>query len=94
MSRVLAKIQRLIALAANDSAEVAEARTAAHIAARLIHAHRIELHDPVEQPLPARPTRIIRSRYVGRCSRCGRVYEVGDLVAWTRGLGAAHEKCA
>jgi len=94
MTRVVAKIQRLIALAANDSAEAAEARTAAHIAARLIHGYRIELRDPSQSETTAPPTKVIQSRYAGRCNRCGRNYQVGELVAWTKGRGAAHNKCA
>lgn len=94
MTPVLAKIQRLIALAANDSAAVPEARTAAHVAARLILGHRIELRDPAEQAANAVPTKVIRSRYAGRCNRCGGDYKVGETVVWTKGRGAAHTKCA
>ena len=93
MTPVLAKIQRLIALAANDSAAAPEARTAAHVAARLIHGHRIELHDPAERVTNAVPTKVIKSRYAGRCNRCGGHYEAGEVVAWTKGRGAAHAKC-
>jgi hypothetical protein len=91
---ILAKIQRLIALAANDSAAAPEARTAAHVAARLIHGHRIELHDPAERATNAVPAKVIESRYTGRCNRCGGEYQVGEFVAWTKGRGAAHTKCA
>jgi hypothetical protein len=93
MTPVLAKIQRLIALAANDSAPAPEARTAAHVAARLIHGHRIELHDPAERATNAVRTKMINSRYAGRCNRCGGDYVVGEVVAWTKDRGAAHAKC-
>jgi hypothetical protein len=104
MTAVLSRIRRLIALAANESAAVPEARTAAHIAARLIQGHRIELHDPTDlgtrgvvTPRSAAstvPSKIIKSRYDGLCNRCGHHYGVGESVAWTKGRGAAHVKCA
>jgi hypothetical protein len=90
---VLTRIHQLITLAANESAESAEARTAAHVAARLIHRHGIELRQPGAGEVAASPTRVIRSRYSGRCTHCGGRYDVGDAVAWTRGLGAAHVRC-
>lgn len=93
MSDVLSKIRHLIALAASGSAEAAEARTAAHIAVRLIQGHRIELRDPLENRSGASTTRVIRARYAGRCIRCGRVYPVGSFVVWTKGRGAVHTNC-
>lgn len=93
MSNVLSKIRQLMALAASDSAEAAEARTAAHIAVRLIHGHRIELRDPSDEGSAPTTTRVIRARYRGRCTRCGRDYAAGNFVAWTKGRGAMHTNC-
>ena len=93
MTAILSKIQRLIALAANESAGAAEARTAAHIAARLIQGYRIELRDPNGANTSTTPAKVIQSRYAGRCNRCGGDYAVGEFVAWTKGHGAAHTKC-
>jgi hypothetical protein len=93
MSRVVSRIQQLIALATNDHAAAEEARTAARIAARLIHGHGIELKDPAETSTAPPPPKTIRSRYAGRCIVCGRDYNVGDTVKWTKGRGTAHVKC-
>jgi hypothetical protein len=91
MSRIVSRIQQLIALATNDNAATEEARTAARIAARLIHGHGIELKDPAEMSAP--PPKTIRSRYAGRCIICSRDYDIGDTVKWTRGRGSAHVNC-
>ena len=37
--------------------------------------------------------RWIRSRFASRCSRCGRGWDVGDMIAWAQGLGALCEPC-
>lgn len=91
MSAALSRIQHLIALAESRGVEDAEARTAARIAVKLIHAHGIEMRDPSESASP--PPRMIHSRYAGRCNKCGASYQQGELVAWTKGCGAAHPGC-
>ncbi|HVY26137.1 MAG TPA: DUF2786 domain-containing protein [Polyangiaceae bacterium] len=93
MQGVLVKIQRLIAIATHENAQAEEARTAAHIAARLIQGHGIELQDPAERPSGGAQAKTIRSRYIGRCTLCGGAYQVGELVKWTKGRGSAHATC-
>lgn len=94
MTSVLARIQHLLALATNDKAEREEARTAAHIAARLIRGHGIALQESRATSTGPTPARTIRSRYVGHCTVCGNQYRVGDLVSWAKGRGSAHASCA
>ncbi len=36
---------------------------------------------------------LIRSRFGGRCIKCGQVYSSGDAVYWSPGAGTAHERC-
>lgn len=36
----------------------------------------------------------IRAKFPGRCTACGGPIRQGDLIAWARGAGAQHVKCA
>ena len=37
--------------------------------------------------------RCFDSRYMGRCTVCGKRYAKGDPIWWARGKGAMHDKC-
>lgn len=106
MNDILARVRALLARAASPAEE--EARTCAHIAARLIREHGIELSLPRSSAAPptawpAAPPRgadavprrrTISARFAGYCRLCGAHYRVGELVSWARGLGAVHVPCA
>jgi hypothetical protein len=43
-------------------------------------------------PVPKR--HVIASKYAGRCQSCGGAYRIGESIAWAKGEGAVHVRCA
>jgi len=109
MTRVVDKVQRLIALAASSNVE--EARNAAYLACQLIREHRLDVvakRDPEVMQIAAaaraaEPTIKFRaSPTVGlatrvdratKCTRCPHSIEVGAPAVFEPGRGVAHQAC-
>lgn len=37
--------------------------------------------------------KLMAARYAGKCKNCGGLIEVGSLIHWSKGQGAAHPDC-
>lgn len=88
MRDVMNRVQKLLAMSTSPVEE--EARTAAHMACKLIIEH--GLLKPAQSTAAdnTRPRRF-PSGYSGVCKHCGEPYAAGEYILWKRGHGTTHE---
>jgi len=101
ISRVLAKVQKLVALSA--SSQIEEARTSSYMACRLIREHDLQvvscMEDPKPEPEhhedqePSLQYKSIRVKHKSYCRHCNHVIYPGEMALWCKGRGLLHYHC-
>jgi hypothetical protein len=107
VSRVLAKIEKLVAMTSSPHLE--EARTSAFMACRLIREHGFQVvaysarasqeaayqPPPRPEPEPEPPSEFIpiRVKHKGYCRHCGKSIHVDKMALWCKGKGLLHFAC-
>jgi len=107
VSRVLAKIEKLVAMTSSPHLE--EARTSAFMACRLIRDYGLQVvayrvnpaPEPEYQPAPKPEPDSesveefipIRVKNKSYCRSCKKTIEVGDSALWCKGKGLLHFHC-
>jgi hypothetical protein len=105
--RVLAKVEKLVAMTSSPHEE--EARTSAFMACKLIRNHSLQIvaysarsHQehkpnppPTPEPEPNPPNEFIpiQVKHKGYCRRCGKSIYVGEMAFWRKGKGLLHFSC-
>ena len=106
--RAAEKVRKLVAMSA--SPHLAEARTSAFLACRLMREHGLQVtaHRPAAQTTTAASPRTaggqtpgetsgfrrIRVRHPGRCQFCGNPIAPGEWALWCRGNDLRHPLCS
>jgi hypothetical protein len=106
MASVVDRVHKLLALATSTNTH--EARNAAHLAAKLIREHDLEIREREagtrkKTPRPKRPSSkknarieippVIESPLGGDCVVCGKRYRAGTAIHWSDADGGIHTSC-
>jgi hypothetical protein len=107
VSRVLAKIEKLVAM--TSSPHVEEARTSAFMACKLIRDHGLQVvaysarasqesayqPPPRPEPEPKPPSEFIpiKVKHKGYCRHCGKTIYAEEMALWCKGKGLLHFHC-
>jgi hypothetical protein len=107
ISRVLSKVEKLLAMTSSPYAE--EARTSAFMACKLIRDHGLQVvaysarasqktsyqppPGPKPEPEPASEFIPIRVKHKGYCRHCGITIYANEMALWCKGKGLLHFAC-